>query len=149
MAEATKDQLQQQLTDALRQLTDTQHERDTAQRDLQGLRDALTAAATEKNELQGQLSDERARSGELAGELNEAENLIEELQQRLKTAQSLQAQSDTLIVSDGTSHYKVLAPKFKFRHVEYTGEQLRSDEQLVRELIEAGVGFLQKIEIGE
>ena len=149
MAEATQDQLQTQLADAQRQLTDTQLELATTKLELQGGRDALTAAATEKAELQGQLSDERTRSGELAGELNEAENLIEELQQRLKTAQSLQAQSDTLLVSDGTAHYKVLAPKFKFRHVEYTGEQLRDDEQLVRELVAAGVGFLQKIEVAE
>lgn len=148
MAE-TKEELLERIKELTTSLDTVTHERDTSKLEAQGLRDALTAAATEKNELQSQLSDERARSGERAGELNEAENLIEELQQRLKTAQSLQAQSNTLIVSDGTDHYKVLAPSFKFRHVEYTGEQLRDDEQLVRDLVAAGVGFLQKIDIEE
>ncbi len=146
MAE-TKDDLLEQIKELKTSLDTVTHERDTLKLEGQGLRDALTAATGAKNAAETQLGDERARSGELAGELNEAENLIEELQQRLKTAQSLQAQSDVVLVTDGTDHYKVLAPKFHFRSVEYTGEQLRGDEQLVRELVAAGVGVLVKIEV--
>lgn len=149
MADPTKDQLQQQLTDLTRQFTDLQHEHATSLLDLQAQRDALTAATAEKATLQDQLTDERTRSGDLAGELNEAENLIDDLQQRLKTAAAVQAQSsDSTIVSDGTHHYKVLAPKFQFRHKEYTAAELAGDEQLVRELVEAEVGFLVKIDTG-
>lgn len=145
MAE-TKEDLQQRLTELTRQFEDTKHELATTTLDLQAQRDALTAVQAEKSELQTQLADERTRSGELAGELNEAENLIDDLQQRLKTAALVSAQSDVQVVTDGTDHYKVLAPKFKFRHVEYTAAELAGDEQLVRELVAAEVGFLQKVE---
>ena len=145
MAESTKDQLQEQLTQTKRQLTDTQHELATAEQGAQASRDALVAANAEKAEWQAQLTDERTRSGELAGELNEAQELIEDLQKRLDTAAKVQAQSDTIVVSDGTDHYKVLAPKFKHKHVEYTAKDLADNEALVQELVAAGVGFLQKI----
>lgn len=146
MAEATKDQLQEQLSQIKRQLEDTQHELATAEQEAKANRDALVAANAEKAELQTQLTDERTRSGELAGELNEAETTIEQLQQRLDTAAKVQAQSDTVVVSDGTDHYKVLAPKFKHKHVEYAAKDLATNEELVQELVAAGVGFLQKIE---
>lgn len=149
MAEATKDQLQEQLTQIKRQLEDTQHELATTKLEAQAGRDALATVNAEQAALQNQLTDERSRSGELAGELNEAENLIEDLQNRLKTAATLQAQSDSVIVSDGAAHYKVLAPKFKHKHVEYTAEELRDNEALVQELVAAGIGFLQKIETAE
>lgn len=149
MAEATKDQLQEQLTQTKRQLEDTLHELATTKLELQGQRDALTAAAAEKLELQNLLTDERARSGNLAADLNESETLTEELQARLATATLLQAKSDTVIVSDGIHHYKVLAPKFKHKHVEYTAADLKTNEALVQELVAAGIGFLQKIETEE
>jgi chromosome segregation ATPase len=146
MAEVTKDQLQEQLTQIKRQLEETQHELGTTKLDVQSKADALTSLTAERNELQAQLTDERTRSGNLAGELNEAETAIEELQQRLETAAMVQAQSDTVVVTDGVSHYKVLAPKFKHKHVEYAAKDLATNEELVKELVGAGVGFLQKIE---
>lgn len=146
MAEATKDQLQEQLSQFKRQLEDTQHELATTKLEAQSKVDALNTVTAERNELQAQLTDERTRSGDLAGELNEAQDLIEELQTRLKTAAKLQAESDTVIVSDGTGHYKVLAPKFKHKHVEYTAKELAGNEELVRELVAAGIGFLVKID---
>jgi chromosome segregation ATPase len=146
MAEATKEQLLEQIA---------QYKKDLAARDqdVQGLRDAVTAANSAKAELQEQLDASRGENGELAGQLNdvqgelsESQELIGELQDRLAKAATIQAQSDSVIVSDGTDHYKVLAPKFKHRKVEYTAEQLRDDEALVKELVAAGVGFLHKIE---
>jgi chromosome segregation ATPase len=104
-------------------------------------------------DLEGQLDTARSENGELAGELNdvraelgESQEMVSDLQDRLSKAAAIQAQSDTVIVSDGTDHYKVLAPKFKHKHVDYTAEQLRDDEELVAELVGAGIGFLQKIE---
>ena len=146
MAEATKDQLQAQLTDVQRQLTDTQHELATVKLDVQSKVDALNALTAERNELQQQLTDERGRSGDVAGELNEAQTLIEELQGRLAKSDAIRALGDSAIVTDGTDHYKVLAPKFKYNHKEYTADDLRDDEALVQQLVAAGVGFLQKIE---
>jgi chromosome segregation ATPase len=113
----------------------------------------LRAANRDIASLQGQLDTARSENGELAGELNdvraelgESQEMVADLQDRLSKAAAIQAQSDTVIVSDGTDHYKVLAPKFKHKHVEYTAEQLRDNEELVAELVAAGVGFLQKIE---
>jgi chromosome segregation ATPase len=109
-----------------------------------------TATLKQKaTELQDQLTDERTRSGDLAADLNESEKLTEELQSKLATASLLQDQSDTVIVSDGTHHYKVLAPKFKHKHVEYTSADLKTNEALVQELVARGIGFLQKIETEE
>jgi chromosome segregation ATPase len=110
-----------------------------ANRDKAGLQEQLDAARGENGELAGQLND-------LQSELSESQELIDDLQDRLSRAATIQAQSDSVIVSDGTDHYKVLAPKFKHRKVEYTAEQLRDDEALVQELVAAGVGFLHKIE---
>jgi chromosome segregation ATPase len=113
----------------------------------------LRAANRTITNLEGQLDAARSENGELAGELNEvraelseSQEMVGDLQERLSKAAAIQAQSDSVIVSDGISHYKVLAPKFKHKHVEYTSEQLRDNEALVQELVEARVGFLQKIE---
>lgn len=104
------------------------------------------ATLKEQNaELQQQLTDERQRSGDLAADLNESENLTEELQKQLKRAETRQAESDTIIVSDGTDDYKVLLKTFKFKHQTYKAEELKDNEALVEELVAAGVGFLQKI----
>jgi len=123
-----------------------------AQRDerIDGLSVSLVNANEEIEDLKGQLTDERQRSGNLAADLNESETLTEELQSKLATASLLQAvSSDSVIVSDGTHHYKVLAPKFKHKHVDYTAADLKTNEALVQELVGAGIGFLQKIETGE
>jgi chromosome segregation ATPase len=97
-------------------------------------------------ELQQQLTDERQRSGDLAADLNDSEQLTEELQGQLKRAELRQAESDTHIVTDGTHDYKVLLKSFKFKGTSYQAEQLQDDQELVQQLVAAGVGFLQKIE---
>ena len=145
MAEQTKDQLQALVNQLTTDLANVKNDLVNVTQDRDSQRDALVLVKQENADLQAQLTDERTRSGNVAGELNEAENLIEELQKRLDTAATLQAQSDTVIVSDGADHYKVLAPKFKHKHVEYTADDLQRDEALVQELVAAGVGFLQKI----
>ena len=153
MAKATEDQLQEQLTQTKRQLEDTQHELATTKLEAQAGRDALVAIKAEKSKLEEQLDAARSENGEIAGELNEvraelteSQEMVGDLQERLSRAAAIQAQSDSVIVSDGTDHYKVLAPKFKHKHVDYTAEQLRENEELVKTLVAAGVGFLQKIE---
>lgn len=97
-------------------------------------------------DLEGQLDQERAQSGEVSGELNEAQGLIEELTRQLAQSQTIQAESGVVVVSDGTNHYRVIAPKFRHKHVDYTAEELRGNEELVQELVKADVGFLVKVE---
>jgi len=109
----------------------------------------VVALQEKATELQNQLTDERQRSGDLAADLNESENLTEELQTKLKRAETIQAESDTLIVSDGTDDYKVLLKSFKFKGQGYKAEELKDNEVFVQQLVAAGVGFLQKIKAGE
>lgn len=126
-----------------------------AQRDerIDSLSEALVVANEEIGGLQEQLTDERERSGDLAADLNESETLTEELQTKnaelqakVNLAATIQAESDTLVVSDGTDAYKVLVKGFKFNQVAYRAEELKDNEALVKELVAGGSGFLQKIE---
>jgi septal ring factor EnvC (AmiA/AmiB activator) len=126
-----------------------------AQRDerIDGLSESLVNANEEIESLQEQLTDERQRSGDLAADLNESETLTEELQTKnaelqakVNLAVTIQAESDTLVVTDGTDAYKVLVKGFKFDQVSYRAEELKENEVLVNALVAAGVGFLQKIE---
>lgn len=146
MAEQTKDQLQALVNQLTTDLANSKNDvlNLTQERDSQ--RDALTLAKQSIADLQQQLTDERTRSGDLAADLNESEQLTEELQAKLKRAETIQAESDTLIVSDGTDDYKVLLKSFKFKHVTYKSEELKDNQALVQQLVAAGVGFLQKIE---
>jgi chromosome segregation ATPase len=145
MAE-TKEQLQDLVEQLKKDLATANSAVDTLTTGKVALQDQLTAANEANAELQQQLTDERQRSGDLAADLNESENLTEELQKQLKRAENRQAESDTLIVSDGHDDYKVLLKSFKFKHQTYKAEELKDNEDLVLELVAAGVGFLQKLE---
>lgn len=149
MAEATKEQLQAQVAQLTQDLAAATHDKAQLTKRVDGLSEALHNANQDKAELQQQLTDERQRSGDMAGELNESEKLVEELQGQLKRADARQAQSDTVIVSDGTHDYKVLAPKFQFEHQVYEAADLRGNEALVQKLVAAGVGFLHQLTAGE
>lgn len=146
MAEPTKDQLQDQVEQLKKDLATANSSVSTLTTSKEQIAQELATAKEQNAELQQQLTDERQRSGDLAADLNESENLTEELQKQLKRAETRQAESDTLIVSDGTDDYKVLLKSFKFKQVVYKAEELKDNEDLVLELVAAGVGFLQKIE---
>jgi chromosome segregation ATPase len=146
MAEQTKDQLQALVTQLTNDLANAKNDLANATQDRQSLRDALTLVKTENSSLKEQLDQERAQNGEVAGELNEAQGMIEELTNRLAQAEQVQAESGTVVVTDGSNHYKVIAPKFKHKNIDYTADQLRGNEELVQELVKADVGFLVKIE---
>jgi chromosome segregation ATPase len=145
MAE-TKEQLQDQVEQLKKDLATANSAVDTLTKAKEQTAQELADVKKQNEELQQQLTDERQRSGDLAADLNESENLTEELQNKLKRAENRQAESDTIIVSDGTDDYKVLLKTFKFKHQTYKAEELKDNEALVEELVAAGVGFLQKIE---
>jgi len=146
MAEPTKDQLQEQIEQFKKDLATANSlvQTATAAKE-QSAQEAVNLKA-QVAELQQQLTDERQRSGDLAADLNESEQLTEELQGQLKRAELRQAESDTHIVTDGTHDYKVLLKSFKFKGTAYQAEELEADQELVQQLVAAGVGFLQKIE---
>jgi predicted nucleic acid-binding Zn-ribbon protein len=146
MAEATKDQLLEQIEQYKKDLTTANSAVDILTKSSVQTAKELATVKEQNAELQQQLTDERQRSGDLAADLNESENLTEELQKQLKRAETRQAESDTIIVSDGHDDYKVLLKSFKFKHQVYKAEELKDNETLVQELVAAGVGFLQKIE---
>jgi chromosome segregation ATPase len=144
MAE-TKEQLQDQVEQLKKDLATANSAVDVVTKAKEQTALELATVKEHNAELQQQLTDERQRSGDLAADLNESETLTEELQKQLKRAETRQAESDTIIVSDGTDDYKVLLKTFKFKHQTYTAEELKDNEGLVEELVAAGVGFLQKI----
>jgi len=146
MAEPTKDQLQEQIEQLKKDLATANSSVSTLTTSKEQIAQELATAKEQNAELQQQLTDERQRSGELAADLNESEQLTEELQGQLKRAELRQAESDTLIVTDGTHDYKVLLKSFKFKGTAYQAEALKDDQELVQQLVAAGVGFLQKIE---
>jgi chromosome segregation ATPase len=144
MAE-TKEQLQDQVEQLKKDLATANSAVDVVTKAKEQTALELATVKEHNAELQQQLTDERQRSGDLAADLNESETLTEELQKQLKRAETRQAESDTIIVSDGTDDYKVLLKTFKFKHQTYKAEELKDNEGLVEELVAAGVGFLQKI----
>jgi DNA repair exonuclease SbcCD ATPase subunit len=148
MAE-TKEQLQDQVEQLKKDLAGVNSALEVTTKAKEQTARELVTVKEQNAELQQQLTDERQRSGDLAADLNESENLTEELQAKLKRAETRQAESDTLIVTDGTDDYKVLLKGFKFKHQTYKAEELKDNEALVQELVAAGVGFLQKIKIEE
>ena len=92
-----------------------------------------------------------ARITDLEGEVDEATETISGLQEQLANAQAGQEISQTVVVThtaeDGTKEqYKVLAPKFQHKHVAYEAKDLKTNPDLVKELVEAKSGVLLKLE---
>ena len=91
------------------------------------------------------------RIEDLEGEQAESTEIISDLQEQLANAQAGQEISQTVVVThtaeDGTKEqYKVLAPKFQHKHVAYAAADLKTNPDLVKELVEAKSGVLVKLE---
>jgi uncharacterized coiled-coil protein SlyX len=91
------------------------------------------------------------RIEDLEGEAAESTEIISDLQEQLANAQAGQEISETVVVThtaeDGTKEqYKVLAPKFQHKHVAYAAADLKTNADLVKELVAAGSGVLVKLE---
>ncbi|MGI4763406.1 MAG: hypothetical protein ACRYF0_22025 [Janthinobacterium lividum] len=78
-------------------------------------------------------------------ELEEAEALIEEQSGRLAAAEVGQAEGPVIVTHD-KAQYRVLAPKFSHKGLDVDAHTLRQNPDLVRELVEANSGLLQKVE---
>jgi hypothetical protein len=111
------------------------------------LEEALAKIAEQNTEIAGL----NTRVADLEGESAESAQIISDLQEELANAQAGQAISETVVVThtteDGTKEqYKVLAPKFQHKHVAYAAADLKKNAPLVKELVEAKSGVLQKLE---
>jgi chromosome segregation ATPase len=102
---------------------------------ISGDRDTLADA---NQKLQAELEEKTT-------ELEQAEALIEEQNGKLAAAEVTQAEGP-VVVSHEKAQYRVLAPKFSHKGLEVDAHTLRQNPELVRELVEAGSGLLQKVE---
>ena len=111
------------------------------------LEEALAKIAEQKTDINGL----NTRVEELEGESGESTGIISDLQEQLANAQAGQEISQTVVVThtaeDGTKEqYKVLAPKFQHKHVVYEAKDLKTNTDLLKELVEAKSGVLLKLE---
>ena len=119
----------------------------------------LAVATTRISTLENELSTEKENSRIIAEsnhtlsselsdktvDLENAEALIEEMQGKLAAAEVSQMEGP-VILSHEKGQYRVLAPKFSHKGIEVEANSLRNNPELVRELVEAGSGLLQKVE---
>ena len=123
------------------------------------LSDALVSANQDKAELQAQLESLTADRDALADanhalaaeldekseELNQAEILIEEQTGKLAAAEVASAEGP-VVVTHAKEQYRVLAPKFQHNGLVVEARGLVNNPELVRQLVEAESGVLQKVE---
>ncbi len=95
------------------------------------------------------MADKEETSEELVArlqrELSVAQNIIGEQAEQLE-AKTLQGTGSLPVITYKQQNYQVLAAKFHFNDVDYKAEDLAGNGDLVKKLLEAGSGLLQKIE---
>lgn len=111
------------------------------------LEEALAKIAEQKTEIAGL----NGRVEELEGEQGESTEIISDLQEKLANAEAGQAISQAVVVThtaeDGTKEqYKVVLPKFKHKGQSYVAADLKTNSELVKELVAGGKGVLVKLE---
>lgn len=111
------------------------------------LEQALAKIAEQQTEIEGL----NTRVEDLETEQGESTQIISDLQEELANAKAGQEISETVVVThtaeDGTkAQYKVLAPKFQHKHVAYEAKDLKTNTDLLKELVAAGSGVLLKLE---
>jgi len=81
----------------------------------------------------------------LQRELEAAQTIIGEQAEQLE-AKTLQGTGALPVITYNRQNYQVLAAKFHFKDVDYKAEDLVGNADLVKLLLEAKSGLLQKIE---
>ena len=81
----------------------------------------------------------------LEREVLEANNLIQEQNQQLE-AKQLQGAGALPVITYKQQYYQVQAAKFHFNGVDYKADDLTGNSDLVKQLLEAESGLLEKIE---
>ena len=91
------------------------------------------------------------RIEDLEFEQGESTQIISDLQEQLSNAQAGQAISETVVVTytpegGAKEQYQVVLPKFKYKGKSYVAADLKTNADLVKELVEGGKGVLVKLE---
>ncbi|QNF34353.1 hypothetical protein HUW51_17085 [Adhaeribacter swui] len=86
----------------------------------------------------------RKRNAELEAQQAEKDQIIAEQLEQLDLAEAQKGNTLPVVAHD-KKKYQLLAAKFQFAGQEYKAEDLKSDKDLVKKLIEAGAGILQEI----
>lgn len=81
----------------------------------------------------------------LEQELGQAQGIINEQTEQLE-AKQLQTAGTLPVISYEKQNYQAQAAKFHFNGVDYTAQELASNADLVKQLLEAKSGLLIKIE---
>ncbi|WP_201980372.1 hypothetical protein [Hymenobacter rubidus] len=105
----------------------------------------LAAAKSERDQAIAERDQARTELDEKAEELNQAELLIEEQTGKLAAAEVASAEGP-VVVTHAKEQYRVLAPKFQHNGLIVEARSLTANPELVRQLVEAESGVLQKVE---
>lgn len=97
-------------------------------------------------ELQGLYAKALKRIEDLEAEGADAAQLILELHQQLDNARAGEELSPVVVVTHEQQKYRVIGAKFKHAGEEYAAADLKKHPDVVKQLVEAGSGLLQKIE---
>jgi multidrug resistance efflux pump len=79
-----------------------------------------------------------------AAEKDAQQAIIDAQEEELKAARA-QGTGALPVVTHDKKQYRVLARKFIIRNVEVDAEKLKSDKELVKELVESGSGLLKEV----
>ncbi len=86
----------------------------------------------------------RLSSAKIKAERAEQDQIIADQHEQIKQAEAEQVFAG-IVVSHEKAQYKVLAPKFSYEGTEYKAEDLKTNKDLVKELIEIKSGILEKV----
>ncbi|HEX8656588.1 MAG TPA: hypothetical protein VF690_03600 [Hymenobacter sp.] len=92
------------------------------------------------------LAAQETRIASLESEVDEATEITSDLQEQLANATAGQEIGQAVVVTHAKEQYKVLAPKFQHKGVEYKSSDLSTNADLVKELVEGNSGLLHKLE---
>jgi phage shock protein A len=74
----------------------------------------------------------------------EYEQMVDELEKKLEATSTSLAQRATIVEHEGET-YEVTAQKFKLDGQTHNAEDLKEDKDLFKQLLNKGVGFIQKL----
>ena len=97
-------------------------------------------------ELEALYAQQLKRNEDLEGELATSTELVIDLTGRLDNATASAELSPVVVVTHEQQKYRVIGAKFKHAGEEYTAADLKKHPDVVRQLVEADSGLLQKVE---
>ena len=90
------------------------------------------------------LAEAEALLKQLQAEKAEQEKVIAEQHEALKAAETASA-TPGIVVTHNKVQYQVIAPKFNFEGEDFESEDLKTNKELLKQLVEIKAGILQRI----